>query len=243
MHVVVNSLSKSYAWTKVLCGVSLQIDPGQIVVILGPNGAGKTTLLRCVAGLTIPNSGEIFFDGELFARRRIDLRRRLFFLPDFPSLFSSMDPVRQIALTLEAYENDLAGVEDKVVALLREFDLLAKEDALIGRLSRGQAYKVGLIGLLAVDPELWLLDEPLASGMDPHGIMAFKRHARAAASRGRTVIYTTQILEVAESFSDRVCIIDEGRIQAFERFDLLRVKATGRTGVLEELFLRLRETA
>jgi ABC-type multidrug transport system ATPase subunit len=78
--------------------------------------------------------------------------------------------------------------------------------------------------------------------MDPHGIDAFKRHARDAAKRGRTILYSTQLLDVAERFSDRVCVIDKGEIQAFDTLGGLRDRAADKDHVLEELFRHLRES-
>jgi ABC-type multidrug transport system ATPase subunit len=245
MHIQLDKLGKWYAWYSsiwALRDVTMEIAPGQVVALLGPNGAGKTTLLRCLAGLVVPSCGRILYDGEPFSRQRIDLRRRFLFLSDLPLFFSTYDVIRRIAIALALYEKDVAGVEQRVAELLDEFDLTPKEDSACNQLSRGQAYKASLVALLAVDPEVWLLDEPLASGMDPHGIMAFKRHAGAAAARGRTVIYSTQILDAAESFSDRVCVLDDGQVRAFERLDQLRQAGASDGGsVLESLFKRLRE--
>jgi ABC-type multidrug transport system ATPase subunit len=96
--------------------------------------------------------------------------------------------------------------------------------------------------MLAIDREVWLLDEPFASGMDPNGIDAFKQHARAAAARGRTILYSTQLLDVAGRFSDRVCVIHKGEIRAFDTLDRLRERAQDKDNVLEEMFRQLRET-
>jgi ABC-type multidrug transport system ATPase subunit len=85
------------------------------------------------------------------------------------------------------------------------------------------------------------MDEPFASGMDPQGIDAFKRHAREAASRGRTILYSTQILDVAERFSERVCLIHQGEVRAFDTMDNLRGQARDKDNVLEEMFRQLRE--
>lgn len=240
MHIHLDNLSKWYSWTWALREVTLDIEPGQVVALLGPNGAGKTTLLRCLAGLIVPSRGTIVYDGQPFHRGRIDLRRRFMFLNDFPAFFTGYDVIRRIGIALELYGRDEPGIEEHVVELLHEFDLKQKEDALFSQLSRGQAYKASLVALLAIDPEIWLLDEPLASGMDPHGLIAFKRHVRAAAKRGRTVIYSTQILDAAASFSDRVCVLDGSRVKAFERLDVLQASARG-GNVLEALFERLRE--
>src|SRR6266545_4954449 len=91
-------LSKSYGGVLALDAVSLEIDPGQIVAVLGANGAGKTTLLRCLAGIAAPSRGRIYYDGEQFFRKRVDLRRRLSFLPDFPPMFAHMTAGRHIAM-------------------------------------------------------------------------------------------------------------------------------------------------
>ena len=232
---------KSYRSVRALDHVSLQIEPGQIVSLLGPNGAGKTTLIRCLAGIAAPDKGEVYFDDQEFRRDRLDLRRRIYLAPDFPFLFWEHSVLRNIAMILRLYEADGPGAEERVLELLREFDLLPLGLRPVNSLSRGQAYKVGLVSLLAADRELWLLDEPFASGMDPHGIDAFKRRARDAARRGRTILYSTQILDVAERFSDRVCLIHQGEIRAFDTLEHLRSQAQDKDNVLEEMFRQLRE--
>jgi ABC-type multidrug transport system ATPase subunit len=144
-------------------------------------------------------------------------------------------------MVLHLYEADAPGAEDRVLALLRAFDLLAQAEAPLKTLSRGQLYKAALVALLAVNPEVWLLDEPFASGMDPRGLASFKTEAAAAARAGRTVLYSTQILEVAERFADRVCILHRGQVHAFESVEQLRQGPSGAEPVLEELFQQLRE--
>ena len=241
MKIETRGLLKSYKSVRALDRVSLDIAPGQIVSLLGPNGAGKTTLLRCLAGIAAPDAGGVYYDDQLFRRDRLDLRRRLFILPDFPHLFWEQSVTRNIAIVLRLYEADGAGVEERVLALLREFDLLPLALRPVHSLSRGQAYKAALVALLAADPEVWLLDEPFASGMDPHGIDAFKHHARVATARGRTILYATQILDVAERFSDRVCLIHQGEVRAFDTLARLREQALDKDNVLEGMFRQLRE--
>lgn len=242
MKIELRGVLKNYHSTRALDHVSLEIEPGQIISLLGPNGAGKTTLIRCLAGIAAPDKGGMYFDDQEFRRDRLDLRRRMYLLPDFPLLFWEQSVVRNIAITLRLYEADGDGAERRVLELLRDFDLLPLALRPANSLSRGQAYKCGLVGLLAADPEVWLLDEPFASGMDPHGIDAFKRHARAAAGRGRTILYSTQLLDVAERFSDRVCVIHRGEVRAFDRLEDLRQRARDKDNVLLELFRELRET-
>jgi ABC-2 type transport system ATP-binding protein len=241
MRIELRAVLKSYRSVRALDRVSLQIEPGQIVSLLGPNGAGKTTLIRCLAGIAAPDKGEVYFDDQEFRRDRMELRRRMQLLPDFPFLFWDQSVLRNVATVLRLFDADQEGSENRVLELLRDFDLLPLALRPVNSLSRGQAYKTGLVALIAADREVWLLDEPFASGMDPHGIDAFKRHARAAAARGRTILYSTQLLDVAERFSDRVCVIHKGEIRAFDTLAQLRERAHDKDNVLEELFRQLRE--
>lgn len=243
MRIELQSVSKSYGRARALDRVSAEIAPGQVVAVLGANGAGKSTLLRCLAGLVGPDRGLILFDDEPFRRDRLDLRRRLLFLPDFPLAYANHSIIRHLGMLLRIYETEPDGIEQRAVELLREFDLLPLAERPMGSLSRGQFYKAALVGLMTLDPELWLLDEPFASGMDPHGINAFRDQATAATQRGRTILYTTQILDVAERFADRVIVLHEGEMRAFETLAALRQQAHGTAGPLEHVFRQLRAEA
>lgn len=238
MRIAIQSLTKRFGRVRALEALSLEIPPGQIVAILGANGAGKTTLLRCLSAIAAPDSGHISCDGEPFHRGRIDLRRRLAFLPEFPIIFPHLTVARHIAVVLGLYKDVAEQNASIVTQHLSELDMLTAIDTPMGNLSRGQIYKVALSTLLSVDPELWLLDEPFASGMDPLGISYFRRQARAAADRGHTILYSTQILDVVEKFSDRLCLIHKGKLRAFD--SVANLRPGGDLG-LEELFRQLRE--
>jgi len=240
MEIVLESVSKRFGSLRALEDVSLTIGAGQIVAVVGPNGAGKTTLLRCLSSIAAPDAGRILYDGERFNRGRVDLRKRLSFMPDFPLVFPSLTPARQIAMMLGLYGIEGMDAAPVVTQHLYELDLLPMVDSQIGHLSRGQIYKTALTALLSINPELWMLDEPFASGMDPGGIAYFKRQARLAAERGRTILYSTQILDVAEKFSDRVCIIHRGKVRFFDTVANLPPH-DGEGSVLEEVFRKLRE--
>jgi ABC-2 type transport system ATP-binding protein len=234
MHIVVQGLTKRFGRLTALDEVSFELRPSQILVVLGANGAGKTTLLRCMAGVLTPSSGNIFYDGERFNRERIELRRRLYFMPEQTVGFWNYTIIEYITMILRLYEVEREGIEETVVQLLKEFDLLVLAYSQLGTLSRGQLYKAGLVAMLAVDAELWLVDEP-------NGIMRFKDHVSAARERGRTIIYTTQILEVAEKFCTHFCLLDEGRVHLVDSAVRLSEWSTGQAGGLENLFRKLRE--
>jgi ABC-2 type transport system ATP-binding protein len=234
MRVEIDQLYKGFWLQSVLQGVDLQVEPGQILALVGVNGSGKTTILRCLATLLIPDRGEIRFDGEVLNRSRLDLRRRLHLVPDTPPRAGNIDLTTQIAFILRAYGEVRSGIADQIAELLIEFGIEDCRDQLLPTLSRGQAYKAALVTLIALDCELWLLDEPFGSGMDPRGLAAFRRHARMAASRGRTIIYTTQLLEVVERFADRIGLLSKGRLTVHESMEAMKASGDDDGGWLAE---------
>jgi ABC-type multidrug transport system ATPase subunit len=238
MQIRVENVSKKFGRVWALEEITLELEPGQIVGILGANGAGKTTLLNCLGGVAVPTTGRVLYEGEEFHRGKVELRKRLMYLPDFPLAFARMNVLEHIAMCVRLFGRPDPD-PDRVAVLLEQLSLLPLTGMPFSAMSRGQLYKSALAGLLMVDPELWIFDEPLASGMDPMGIAMFKREARAATRRGRTVVFTTQILEIAEKFADRICVLDHGGLRLNRRMREALVKETEET--LEGLLLRLRE--
>src|SRR4051794_35068208 len=104
MKIELRGVSKKYGSFLALDKVSLEIEPGQLVALLGPNGAGKTTFLRCLTGIVAPKEGQILYDGEVFDRSRVDLRRRFSFLPDFPVVFEDWSLLRHIGMMLRLHQ-------------------------------------------------------------------------------------------------------------------------------------------
>src|SRR5258706_14677729 len=103
MKIELRGVVKSYRSVRALDHVSLEIEPGQIVSLLGPNGAGKTTLIRCLAGIAAPDKGAVYLDEQEFHRDRMELRRRMHLLPDFPFHFWKQSVVRNIAIVLRLF--------------------------------------------------------------------------------------------------------------------------------------------
>jgi ABC-type multidrug transport system ATPase subunit len=236
MKIELEGVSKAFGSKWALRQIHQEFAPGRIVAVLGLNGAGKSTLLQCLAGILSLSEGRVHYDGKVFGRECVDLRRRFAFLPDFPLFFPTMNALQHIGMVMRLYEKDTPGAEERVVELLRGFDLLPVAEAALPSLSRGQLYKVALVATIAASPDLWLLDEPMASGMDALGLREFRSRARAAANAGTTIFYTTQILSVAEQFSDEVLVLHQGRVHARGAADALHS-----SGELEELLASLHE--
>ncbi len=216
MHIELQNVSKSFGRTRALGDFHLNVPPSSIVVLLGENGAGKSTLLRILAGLCVPDTGVVRYDGKVFDRENIALRKRLHFTPDMPLLFPDQTVGRNIATFAALYEKPTAGREEYLAHWLEETGSAALMRRTVARLSRGQIWKAGLGCVAAIAPELWLVDEPFASGMDALGMGAFRRLAKHLADQGGTIIYTTQMVEMAAEFSDHVCVIREGELVLWE---------------------------
>lgn len=226
MNLELQGATVQYGPKKVLDQVSLRLGPGELVAVMGLNGAGKTTLLNTLAGLIAPSEGKLFIDGEPFRRDNLAMRRRMIFVPDAPVFFDSETVLRNIGIYLRQYERaQVPGMAARVVEFLEGFDLLPQAEAYPDELSRGEFYKAGLCALAAVNPELWLLDEPFASGMDPPGQARFKKLVRDAVDGGSAVIYSTQWAKEAEEFSTRLAVLVEGRIKLFDSATELRTAA------------------
>jgi len=236
MHLELHRATKVFGRVRALDDVSVVFAPGEVVAVLGANGAGKSTLLRVLSGLLQPDSGDVLYDGQRLRLDDLALRRRLFFLPDFPPVFAAESLLANLGLLLRIYEADDASAPEKVLHAMKALDLLDLAEKPVETLSRGQIYKAALAALLVIDPELWLLDEPLASGMDPQGLAVLRTEVRKAAGRGRTILFTTQILEVAERLADRACVLHKGGLRMSAPIaELRRASSTGTDGVLDAL--------
>ncbi|GAB5406017.1 MAG: ABC transporter ATP-binding protein [Aureliella sp.] len=234
MRVELQEMGKHFG----LKSISLAIERGQRLACVGTNGAGKSTLLRCLAGLYQPARGRVLLDDQPFDRRRHDLRLRLHYVPDNPPGHESQTVLGQIAEYLTAYQCASDERNRRVGELLKEFHLFDRRYYPLSQLSRGQRYKLSLVILIALDRELWLIDEPFASGIDGIGMDRFRQNVNDACQRGRTVIYTTQILEIAEAFSDQICILHNGEVAHMAAASEIKGSADQRPGllnILEEL--------
>lgn len=240
MQLRVEQLTKYYGNKCILNGMCAQFHAGEVVAIVGVNGVGKTTLLECLAQVRLPNSGRILIDDQVLQRQRIDLRRRLGYLPGVPEpVFGT--PLTYLCSTLAAYGRSLATdatLPEHVIELYERLEIQELVRLPWSSLSRGQQYKAMIVSLLAANPEVWLLDEPFSSGMDPLGIRQLRTFIREAVEQHqRIVVFSTQNLEVAARTADRVAILHNQRIVAsVSTIELLRGNSRDN---LDENFERL----
>lgn len=216
MHIELNDLSKRFGGTIALDRANLSVPPSSIIAVLGENGAGKSTLLSLLAGVLAPDEGLIRFDSQTFIREKLELRKRLLFTPDVPLMFMDRGIASNIATFAALYGTRVIDREADLIHLLEETGVAALMERSTGSLSRGQLWKAFMACVTVVQPELWLVDEPFASGMDVIGMGVFRRLARKLADAGSTIVYTTQMVDLAADFSDHVCVLRRGRVVLWE---------------------------
>jgi len=193
-----------------LAGVSLRVEPGEIVGFVGRNGAGKTTAMRVVLGLVEPDGGEVRWRREPI---RPAFRRRIGYLPEERGLYPRMGVAEQLRFLGELSGMEPGAAAESTDRLLDQLGLAARAGDRVDQLSLGNQQRVQLAGALVCDPELLVMDEPF-SGLDPVGVDVLSRALRDRAATGVAVLFSSHQLELVEQLCHRVVIIDDGRIVA-----------------------------
>lgn len=210
-------------------GVSFEVRRGEIFGFLGPNGAGKTTTIKMLTGLIEPTGGEAFLFGARVPSA--EARRRIGFLPENPYVYPYLTPREFV--TLCGRLSGLAGraLEDRTLAMLTKVGIAYAADRPVRRLSKGMLQRTGLAAALVSDPELLILDEPM-SGLDPVGRKEVRDIILEERASGRTIFFSTHILNDVEAMCDRVTILREGKVvvsgalRKLLRGDVLRTDVT-----------------
>ncbi len=218
--------------------LDLTVRAGELYALLGPNGAGKTTTLRMVAGLLKPDAGTIKVFGVNVVKEPIEAKRIIAWLPDEPMLYDKLTPLEYLEFIAGLWGVDPAVANEKAESLLKMLDLWDQRDQRCEGFSRGMKQKAALAGALIHDPRLLILDEPL-TGLDAAIARQVKNLLQQKVDEGCTVILTTHILEVAERMSDRIGVIQNGRLMAEGTLDELRSRSGREGGTLEDIFLQL----
>ena len=219
-------------------GIDLSVRAGELYALLGPNGAGKTTTLRMVAGLTQPDSGSIHVFGVDALADPVAAKRLIAWLPDEPMLYDKLTPMEYLEFVAGLWGIEAKAARAKAQELLEWLALWEHRGERCEGFSRGMKQKAALAGALIHEPRLLMLDEPL-TGLDAAMARQVKDLLQARVEAGATVILTTHILDVAERMSDRIGIIQHGKLLAEGTLDELRTRS-GREGkTLEDVFLDL----
>lgn len=236
--IELRGVTKSYnGTTKAVDQLSLTVPRGEIFGFLGPNGAGKTTTIKMITGIIRPDAGEILINGKNIATETLTAKRQFGYVPDSPDLFLRLKGLEYLAFMADMYEVPENVRQERIEHLAGRFDM---EDALGGPIqsySHGMRQKIVIMGVLIHQPEVWILDEPL-TGLDPKSSFTLKEMMREHANSGRTVFFSTHVLEVAEKLCDRVAIISKGNLLFCGTFPEMQQHFQSNHS-LESLFLEL----
>jgi ABC-2 type transport system ATP-binding protein len=211
LAIDIRNVVKRYAEHVAVRDLSLQVPRGAVYGLLGPNGAGKTTTIRMILNIIVPDSGTIALFGQ--HHRSDGMTDRIGYLPEERGLYKKMQVRRVLRFLAELKGVPARVAERRIEEWMERFQLKTAEKdwglAKVDELSRGMQQKVQFIGTLLHDPDLVILDEPF-SGLDPINAQALKDTVVDLKARGKTVIFSTHLMDNAERLCDAVCIIARG---------------------------------
>lgn len=229
-------LTKSYGTKDVLKGIDLTVQRGQIIGYIGPNGAGKSTTIKILLGLEGDYSGKVEIFGEEVTDKNIDYKRKIGYVPEIAELYDNLTAMEYLTFIGELYGLDLNTADEKAQKLMKVFGMEEVYHARIASYSKGMRQKVLIISSLLHNPDLLFLDEPL-SGLDANSVMVFKEILAVLVAQGKTIFYSSHIMDVVEKISNRIILINDGKIVADGSFHELQEQ--NKEGTLEQIFNQL----
>jgi ABC-2 type transport system ATP-binding protein len=211
--LIAEGIGKTYKGRQVVRGVDLRISRGEVVGLLGPNGAGKTTTISIATTRALPTSGTVRIKGINVVKHPAHARRLIGVVPQFNTLDRSLTVYENLYFHCRYFGFSHAHAKSRSLELLTQFMLSERKDAYPPQLSGGLAQRVQIARAIAHRPTVLFLDEPSA-GLDPQSRMAMWSAVEGLRTEGITVLLTTHYMEEANSLSDRLAIIDYGRVLA-----------------------------
>ena len=234
--IQLSQLKKQYSGTYVLHGIDLSFDKGQIIGYIGPNGAGKSTTIKILTGIISDFEGEANVLGMDVRKNPLEIKQRIGYIPEQTALYDVLTPLEYLDFIGKLYGMEGEVIKKKVWELLRVFELDQKAKIRMDSFSKGMRQKVLLISGLLHNPEIIFLDEPL-SGLDANAVILVKEILNKLKEAGKTIFYSSHIMDVVEKISDRIVIINKGEVIADGTFESL--KASAHQGSLESIFTSL----
>lgn len=229
----ITGLTKSYGSKEVLKGIDLKVDRGEIIGYIGPNGAGKSTTVKLMLGLEEGYSGKIEIFGEDIAGQDAGYKRRIGYIPETSEMYDSLTAQEYLTFVAELYGMDYEDADRKAEQLFDVFGLGDVYHSRISSFSKGMRQKTLIVSSFLHNPDLLFLDEPL-TGLDANSVMVFKEILARFAAEGKTIFYSSHIMDVVEKISNRIVLLHGGHIVANGSFEELKTQS--KEGSLENIF-------
>lgn len=234
--VEIEHLRKSYGSKTVLQGVSFKVNRGEIIGYIGPNGAGKSTTVKIMLGIEESYEGTIKIFGEDISDGGIDYKRKIGYVPEVADVYDTLTGQEYLTFVGELYGLSYEQANYKAKTMMELFGIGDVYYSRIASYSKGMRQKLVIISSLLHNPELLFFDEPI-SGLDANSVMVFKEIMAQLATQGKTIFYSSHIMDVVEKISSRIILLHNGTIAADGTFEELRLQNT--EGSLEEIFNQL----
>lgn len=234
--IEIKNVSKSYdGKKKALDDVSFKINNGEIFAFIGHNGAGKTTMIKSIIGILNFDEGDILINDKSIKKEPIECKKMMAYVPDNPDLYENMKAINFINFICDMYEVSEEDRKERILKYSKLFEIDDKLNDDISSFSHGMKQKVAIISSLAHDPDILIMDEPFV-GLDPKAVYDMKEIMKEMVNNGKTIFFSTHILDVAEKICDRVAIIKDGRIVKVGKMKDIKGDES-----LEQVFLELGE--
>ena len=227
MSIEVSNISKSYGTQKALDAVSFSVKKGEIVGFLGPNGAGKSTLMKILTTYINADEGSASVNGHDVNQHQKAVQKSVGYLPEHNPLYLDLYVREYLEFNADVYKVAKSRI-DEVILLT---GLTPESHKKIGQLSKGYRQRVGLANALLHNPDVLILDEP-TTGLDPNQLVEIRNVIRNV-GKDKTVFLSTHIMQEVEAICDRVIIINDGKIVADKKLDIL---IAGKEQVIEVEF-------
>lgn len=236
--ISVQHLTKFFGQQVAVNDLSFEVPAGQIVGFLGPNGAGKTTTLKMLTGMIQPSAGTAQICGFDLYTQTLEVKRHIGFVPESGAVYESLSGLEYLEMIGALYGIPPEQSRLRIYEFISFFDLSVDtlQNKLLGAYSKGMRRKVVITAALLHNPPVVFFDEPL-EGLDANASVGFKALIQSLAKEGKTILYSSHILDVVERVCDRVIIIDKGRLLVDGSAEEL--VAQHNSGTLEKLFTEL----
>ena len=236
--IEIRGLVKVYDDFYAVAGLDLNVHRGELYAMLGRNGAGKTTTIKCLAGLLRPTSGSVSVAGRDLVKEAAEAKRALGYVPDRPFLYEKLTGAEFIGFMGELYGNDPEEVMERARRYIDLFELAGWEGELIETYSYGMRQKLVLSSVFARESEALLIDEPIV-GLDPKATKTLRELLRELTDAGKAILMSTHSVQIAQIVSDRIGIIETGKLIAEGTLEELQQQAATPGSDLEDVFLSL----
>ena len=234
--LTITNLTKSYGNKEILKGIDLHVSSGELSGYIGPKGTGKSTTIKIILGMEEGFGGEIKLFGEDIRHNHVEYKRRIGYVPEIADVYDNLTGYEYLTFIGQLYGLDSQTAMHKSQTLMTLFGVGEAYHSRISSYSKGMRQKLLIVSSLLHNPDILFLDEPI-NGLDANSVMIFKEILSQLAAQGKTIFYSSHLMDVVEKISSRIILLYDGKIAADGTF--AELQADNAAGTLEGIFNEL----